>query len=117
MGAAACESDGMGKRIRDQILRKTEVDRLLPLINSTCQHHVQQARLADQISHADRRPATGEQASLTFGQCEVGAWICHANMGGRCQFQPATYDCARKRGDDRHAAVFHLGEGPVPAQA
>jgi hypothetical protein len=38
-------------------------------------------------------------------------------MGGAGQFQTAADHRALQRGNDRHAAIFHLVEGLMPAQA
>jgi len=99
------------------VLRKAQIDGLLPLINPTRQHHVDHAGLAHQIGDPDRSTTAGEEAALALGQGEIGRLVHYADMCGAGQFQPAADNCAFESRDDRHAAIFHLVEGFMPAQA
>ena len=100
-----------------QILAEPQRQRLLPAVDPPGQHHVHRARLADHLADADRGAAAGEQAALAFRQGIIGRAVRHPDMRRRGEFQPAADHRALQRGNHRHAAVFHLVERLVPAQA
>ena len=98
-------------------MSEANVDGLLPLIDSAGQHHIDHARFADQIDNPDRRAATGKEATLAFGQSEIGAAVGDPNMGRAGEFETSANDGPFECRNDRDAAVLHLVERFVPAQA
>ena len=104
-------------QIVNQILAQADSHCLLAFVDAAGQHHVNHARLANQVSHADGGAAAGENAALAFRQRKICGLIGNSNMGSGRQLQPAADNCAFERGNDWQAVIFHLIKRLMPGEA
>ncbi len=116
VGDAVRELHSLGETLAfvDEVLRQPDGLALFGGQRARGQHHVHDARGADQRRQPHRSAAADIDAAAAFGQRVERIALGDAHMRRRRQFQSATDHGAMQDGDHRHAAELHAIESAVP---